>query len=684
MWLGYIDPGTGYTIFTLGGGAIAMILAAAGAGLLFIKRIIRFFKKTPRSWRCLLIAVILMFTGGFFVRSLFPIPCPGKVIVLGFDALSPDIVEPLMSAGRLPNFSRLKALGSYSRLATTTPAQSPVAWAGFATGKNPGKHGIYEFIQRDPATYQLSLMLSSFENGKPRPVLKAPGFWHYTSRSHVPTVVLRCPLTFPPEKISGRMLSGMGVPDILGTEGTFSFYTTDPADSGRDTGGNVVVIPAQENVTTFLRGPKISGIAGTARNVAVPFHITRVENGRVHLAWQNTRLDLDAGQWSAWQPVNFPLGIGKSGRGIFKCYLVSTAPHLRLYVTPIEFDPRRPLFAISHPASYAARLVKILGLYHTRGMPLDTWGVNEGRLDESTLLRQCEEVLEQNSRLLEYELRHLRRGVLFAYFETADIIQHMFWRYNDAESPRYDPQAPAEYRRTIEQWYENMDALLGRVLPHIGPEDTLIVLSDHGFAAFRRAVNLNSWLRDNGYLELLPGYSGNTELLQGIDWPRTRAYAVGFGAVYLNLAGREKDGIVAPGKEAVALAQEISAKLRSWTDPKNKQPVVYAVYRKEDVFRGPFAELAPDLHVGFQAGYRASWQTALGAVPEPALEDNVKKWSGDHLIAPELVPGILFANRPLSGENPSLYDLAPTILHAAGVPLSAEELADFDGRSLFE
>jgi len=589
-----------------------------------------------------------------------------------------------MAQGLLPNFSRLKEMGSYSHLATTTPSQSPVAWASFVTGKNPGKHGIYEFIQRDPSTYRLSLMLSSFRNGKPQRVLKEPGFWHYTSERRIPTIILDCPLTFPPEKVHGRMLSGMGVPDILGTEGTFSFYTTDPQDSGKNIGGHVVTIPGTASVNTYLRGPKVSGVAGTTKSAQVEMTLTRAANdSELQIVFQKTRLTLKPGTWSPWQTVSFPLGFGKTGRGIFKCYLISSTPHLKLFITPIEFDPRRPLFPISYPNSYAAELVKVLGLYHTRGMPLDTWGVNEGRLDEATFLQQCEEVLDQNSRMLDYELQRFSRGVLFCYFETADIIQHMFWRYRDPENPLYDAQAPLEYRQKIEQWYIKMDTILGRALPAVGPDDTLIVLSDHGFAPFRRAVHLNSWLRDQGYLKMRQDYSPDMELLQGIDWSQTQAYAIGFGAIYLNLAGREGQGIVKPGAAAEALQREISAKLKNWIDPKTSTPVVHAVYQKQDVFRGPFTDLAPDLHVGFQRGYRASWQTALGAVPKLEIEDNLKKWSGDHLIAPELVPGVLFANKPLAKKDPTLYDLAPTILRQAGITLTDRETADFDGQPLF-
>jgi predicted AlkP superfamily phosphohydrolase/phosphomutase len=230
-----------------------------------------------------------------------------------------------------------------------------------------------------------------------------------------------------------------------------------------------------------------------------------------------------------------------------------------------------------------------------------------------------------------------------------------------------------------------IDGVLGKVMRKIGPDDTLIVLSDHGMGPFRRAVHLNSWLRHHGYLRLADDSApAGEELFTDVDWPRTRAYALGFGAVYLNLRGRERDGAVEPGPAAEALAKEIAEKLKGWVDPDTGASVVRTVYPREAIFKGPYAAEAPDLYVGFNAGYRASWQTAIGGAPAALIEDNNRKWAGDHLFDPEIIPGVLFMNRPLAKDDPSLYDIAPTVLRLAGFGDAELAALELDGSSLFE
>ena len=317
-------------------------------------------------------------------------------------------------------------------------------------------------------------------------------------------------------------------------------------------------------------------------------------------------------------------------------------------------------------------------------MPFQTWAVNEGRLSEEPFLAQAEEVLKKEKAVLNLELKRFQRGILFAYFESPDIIQHMFWRYIDPQHPLYDAQAPRQYKECIENWYKRMDDILGEVMQSLNEGDSLIVLSDHGFDSFRRAVHLNSWLRQNGFLQLKDADAKNgAELLRDIDWSKTKAYAISFGAIYINQLGREKYGIVKPGQETEAIKEEIIEKLKTWQDDKYNNPVVNKVYRKEDIFRGEYARQAPDLYVGFNRGYRASWQTALGAVPEELIEDNLKKWSGDHLFDPALIPGVIFSNRKITKPNPSIYDLTPTILKIIGFAADQDNPLGLDGETLF-
>ena len=175
----------------------------------------------------------------------------------------------------------------------------------------------------------------------------------------------------------------------------------------------------------------------------------------------------------------------------------------------------------------------------------------------------------------------------------------------------------------------------------------------------------------------------SSELLQGVDWSRTRAYAVGFGGIYVNQKGREAKGIVAPGPDAEALKARIAADLATWKDPQDLAPVIRKVYRREEILRGPYMDQAPDLFIGFELGYRASWKTAMGAVPPGLLEDNLKKWSGDHLFDPALVPGVFFTNRKVLRDDAAIADITPTILKAAGFSTTEVEAFDFDGRPLF-
>jgi predicted AlkP superfamily phosphohydrolase/phosphomutase len=202
-------------------------------------------------------------------------------------------------------------------------------------------------------------------------------------------------------------------------------------------------------------------------------------------------------------------------------------------------------------------------------------------------------------------------------------------------------------------------------------------MSDHGFKPFRRGVNLNTWLYQNGYLALKDKPTGS-EWLQDVDWTRTKAYAIGLGGIYLNVAGREAKGIVKPGEEEKALRKEIQERLRELHDDEKNRKAIGEVYDCKVVYQGPYVREAPDLFVGFSVGYRASWDCATGVIAEGIFEDNVKSWSGDHCMNPPDVPGILFCNRKIDAESPGIMDIGPTVLDLFGVPVPAY----CDGKSL--
>ncbi|MBN2532826.1 MAG: alkaline phosphatase family protein [Spirochaetales bacterium] len=681
----YIDPGTGgFIVGNLLPIIIGIFTAFFGIILVFFKRIFNFFKNHKIIF---IIVIIVLLVGILIVIGVFILgkesDYPYRIIILGFDGLSPLKIESLINEGKLPNFAELKETGTFAHLSTTNPSQSPVAWTGFSTGQNPGKTGVFDFIKRDPKTYRLTLSMSQIHGESVIPATKSKRLWHYTTKKKVPAVIISCPVTFPPDRIYGKLLSGMGVPDILGTQGTFSFYTTRKVRT-KDVGGNVFHVNKTNLMVMDLLGPRKMDISGKSDHTKVPFkvEIDDANNQKIRITFQEKTTEVELHKWSEWQEVTFDLGFLKKVKGIFKFYLVENDEEFSLYAGAINFDPREPFLPISSPGEYSKQLVDQMGLFYTLGMPMDTWALNEQRLTEEPFLEQVNEVLREKTELLEYELSRFEKGLLYCYFESPDIIQHMFYRYIDTLHPLYEKNE--KYEKVIESWYEKMDNILGNVMRRIREGDTIIVLSDHGFDTFRRSVHINSWLRENGYLELRnPQAASGGELLQFVDWSRTKAYAIGFGAIYINQKGREKEGIVGQGQETELLKEEIRKKLTGWIDPKYGVPVVNNVYKQEEIFSGSLVNETPDIFIGFNTGYRASWQTALGAVPEQTIEDNLKKWSGDHLHDPVLIPGIFFSNRPVITETPSIYDITPSVLKLIGYTDKELEKFDMDGQPIF-
>ena len=687
----YIDPGTGMVVTTAAGWIVAALSGFFGVVFLFFRRAGSFF---GRNWKGVLILLLLVALAVVFLtrstkeEERQALSFEKRVFILGLDGMSPDLMEPLLAAGRLPNLAKLREQGSYSRLATTNPPQSPVAWSAFATGLNPGKNGVYDFIVREPSDYSIRLSLSDLRDGKPKPVIRAKRFWQYTSERGVDSIILGCPMTFPPDKVQGKMLSGMGVPDLLGTEGMFSFYTDEPvsndqAGGATTTGGNVYTVGSHATKVLELRGPKVASVAGQVEPVKLPFKVV-VDSARERatVRIQDSDITLAEGEWSEWQPVSFKAGLLKKVHGMVRFYLSELDPHFKLYVSPIHLDPQKPHFPISYPKGYAAEIADTIGAFHTLGTPFDTWAVNEERLKEKEFLEQARTILKERRAHMAHELEQFKQGIFLFYYESPDIIQHMFWRSIDQDHPLHTAEA-AQYKNVISDWYVEMDQIVGSVVSELRQGDTLLVLSDHGMTTFRRSVHVNSWLKEQGYLFLREGKSSGAELLADVDWSRTKAYSVGFGAVYLNQYGREAEGIVRPGVESEELKRELAQKLVGFKDDLHGTAVVKAVYPTEQIFWGPYASEAPDLSIGFMSGYRASWQTAIGGAPDALIEDNTKKWSGDHLMDPSLVPGILFSNRPIRKADPSLYDIAPTVLDIVGFSDEEIRAIQFDGDTLF-
>lgn len=602
-----------------------------------------------------------------------------KVIVIGLDGLEPKVAEPMLAAGELPNLSRIMGQGGYSRLQTTYPAQTPVAWSTFATGTNPGGHGIFDFLRRDPETYLPGLSTNTYQQKNsflpPQAVNLRRGvpFWDLLSNAGISSTVIRCPATFPPDKIKGKMLSGVGVPDLRGGLGTSTFYCS--ADGIKEEEAEKVIRVSPDGngvVRTQLIGPR-NPKSREDTHVEITLHL-QPSAGKINLQspGQPNVLELREGQWSDWLKVKFKLGLLQSVAGIVRFYLVRQEPVLELYASPVNFDPEAPLFPISSPGGYAGDLAARLGTFYTTGMAEDHDGLNHERFGEDAYLKQCETVLRERERMMRYELDRFEEGFFFCLFDTPDRVQHMFWRFREQDHPsnRYHNDGNADLARVIEDNYRVCDAVVGDALKRADDQTLFVVLSDHGNSSFQRGIHLNTWLHDNGFLALKKGISPGEEagdFFRGVDWEKTKAYSLGLGGIYLNVQGRESKGLV-KREDADEVSNAIIHGLSGLPDSERDRKSIISVLTRDQVYSGPYASESPDLVVNFAEGYRVSWGTPLGGVPAGLFEDNVKKWGGDHMIDPSLAPGVLFMNQPIIGNNPNLMDLAPTILKALGVP----------------
>ncbi len=598
---------------------------------------------------------------------------PGpRVIVLGADGLDADLTRRYLAAGELPCLARLAARGGWGPLRTTNPAESPVAWASFATGLNPGKHGIYDFLQRDPRTYGLQvgpLAVRPRRDGTGWEAInrrQGDTLWALASAAGRSCALLRVPGTCPPEPVKGRMLSGLGVPDLLGSWGTSHLYTTLPA-SGRDV--THLDLASGAEIETAICGPQ---------STSAPLQVARYP-GELRLRCQGQEVRLSLGDWSPWLSLRFEMPPGAAWAGLARFYLWGLDPEVRLYLSPLHLDPRQPALPLTWPAAYADELVARHGLYSTLGWPEDNAGLSEGRLDEAGFLHQVEEAFAQQREMLLDTLAAAEHDLVIAVFEATDRVQHMFWRHQDERDPWHTPQGERAWGREILSVYQRFDALVGEVMGLLGPQDALLVLSDHGFKPVYRLANVNNWLRDHGYLAMRADAPAPGGAMHAIDWKRTQAYALGLSKIYINLRGREAQGQVEPG-EYDALCRELARELLAWRDPETGQVLLRQVYLRDELYAGDQLGRSGDLILGFEAGYRTSQPSAAGRLAAEAIRPNRSPWSADHCsIDPSLVAGVLCANRPLDFSQASILDLAPTILDLLGVPPPP----GLDGRSLW-
>lgn len=705
----------------------------------------------------LLAAVILATTTPSSAAEAPPAGGRGpRVVVLGFDGADARLVERWMDAGELPNLARLRAEGTWAPLGTTTPPQTPVSWTSFATGINPGRHGIFDFLSRDVKTYQpgyamfdirdqpvglgkrnplaaavivggllLALVLALVRRGRARwPVALAVAllagfgasaltkwivpakrpevtrktvgtpFWEVAGAAGLRTRIIRVPAMFPPEPVEhGEIHAGLGVPDIRGTNGNYTFYTTEALSLGganTEKGGRIENVAFLDGQTeTRVYGPR-NRLFDSPPDITLPMtlKLNRDPGARsVTVTVSGQTITVPEGDWSDWVRMEFAFNPVIKARGMAQFYLASLEP-FGLYMSPINLDPEKPLLPVSQPPGWSGELARRFGLYKTLGWENDTFALDEEIIDEKAFLADVDMTVNAWLPMMDALMTEGNLDLYVHVWDFTDRVGHMFWRTIDPEHPAADSLADAPYADVVLRTYRRMDEIVGRVRETMDPGALLLVCSDHGFNTWRKSVNYNTWLVRNGFMTLKGSEDGRTLTLEdlfgqgefwpNVDWSKTKAYALGLGDLYVNLKGRESQGAVDPA-DYEAVRAELIAGLEAFVDSSNGERPVRNVYRREEVYSDFDENLIPDLFIANADGYRVSWQTSLGGIPLQLFEINDKKWSGDHCsLDAEITKGIFFSSAPLDAPAPTILDLYPTILAALDVPLPA----GLDGRTL--
>jgi predicted AlkP superfamily phosphohydrolase/phosphomutase len=555
-----------------------------------------------------------------------------KTLLLGFDSFDPTIYEDLVGRNELPNLEAFQRQGGYSRLEVCTPPQTEVSWTSIATGVDPGAHGIFDFVHRDPGNYTPFVSIlptrKSAVGEQFVPPYTARTFFEEAADMGYPATALWWPAMFPARQaLPVNTLPGLGTPDIRGQLGVGTLLTTEDETLKKTT---VVRLSAdgKDHFTADLPGPQTGGRSGP-RTLTVPVHLDVIDRASARLTLGQYQLDLRLGEWSDIVELRFTGGLLLNVFAITRFILTSLNSVIRIYALPLQIHPLHTPWHYASSGSFSGKLWKNVGPYLTLGWPQDTNGLEEGCITDDQFLDLCQSIFDRRIEILYYLMDDFREGVLAAIFDDLDRIQHMFFR------DRMD---------VVQDWYLRLDRFVGNVIRRMDAWSgtfRFLILSDHGFSAFRKKVHLNRWLIDNQYMHVIEDGSG----LNDVEWSRTRAYAIGLNSIYLNLSGREGQGIVR-AEEVQPLLTEIQGKLLDWRDL-DERPIVQKARLNRETYSGPYARFGPDLMVGYAAGYRASAETGLGKAPQISLEPNLDHWGADHCMDADVVPGVIFANRDL-------------------------------------